>query len=91
MEWVAIQPYYKVQRKVLSTKQVAYEDARHLYLSRDKIVTHYREFSMDDVFDLSFRPMGESGGLLYLHTKYGVYSYMVKDNPEQFIRAYKSL
>lgn len=91
MKQLAVQPYYKVQREVSGTEQVTYEDDRNLYLYRDKIVTHYREFPIGDVFDMSFRPMGESGGLLYLHTKYGVYSYLVKEVPDDFIRAYRDL
>ncbi|UNK16467.1 hypothetical protein MNQ98_18390 [Paenibacillus sp. N3/727] len=91
MEWLAVQPYYKIQREVGSTEQVMYEDHRTLYLYRDKIVTHYREFPIVDVFDLSFRQMGDVGGFLYLHTKLGVYSYTVKEDPSGFIEAFKSL
>lgn len=91
MEWLAVQPYYKIRREVRSTEQKMIEEKRTLYLYPDKIVTQYREFPIGDVFDLSFRLMGENGGFLYLHTKLGVYSYMVKDNPERFIKAFKDL
>lgn len=91
MEWLAIQPYYKIQREIGSTEQITYEDNRTLYLYPDRIVTQYREFPIADVFDLSYRQMGETGGFLYLHTKLGVYSYTVKDNPGNFIKAFKNL
>ncbi|WP_106765850.1 hypothetical protein [Paenibacillus faecalis] len=91
MEYLAVQPYYKIQREVGSTEQVTYEDDRMLYLYHDKIVTHYREFSIADVFDLSYRQMGDTGGFLYLHTKFGVYSYTVKEDPSSFIETFKNL
>lgn len=91
MDCLAVQPYYKIQREVGSTEQMTYEDNRTLYLYRDKIVTHYREFSIADVFDLSYRQLGEAGGFLYLHTKLGVYTYTVKEDPSGFIEAFKSL
>ncbi|WP_422657035.1 hypothetical protein ACK8P5_14790 [Paenibacillus sp. EC2-1] len=91
MDWLAVQPYYKIQREIGSTEQIMYEDNRTLYLYHDRIVTQYREFKVADVFDLSYRQMGEAGGFLYLHTKFGVYSYMVKDSPERFIKAFKNL
>ncbi|MFC7679334.1 hypothetical protein [Paenibacillus sp. GCM10028914] len=91
MEWLAVQPYYKIRREVGSTEQRTIEENRTLYLYNDKIVTQYREFPITDVFDVSYRKMGETGGFLYLHTKLGVYSYTVKDNPASFIKAFKSL
>ncbi|WP_054955345.1 hypothetical protein [Paenibacillus dakarensis] len=91
MELLAVQPYYKIQREVASTEQIAYEDHRSLYLYRDKIITQYREFPIGDVFDVSFRQVGDQGGFLYLHTKLGVYSYTVKESPEKFIKTFKSL
>lgn len=91
MEWLAVQPYYKIQREVGSTEQRTFEDKRKLVLYRDKIVTHYRSFPITDVFDLSFRQLGEAGGFLYLHTKLGVYSYTVKEDPSGFIAVFKSL
>ena len=90
MDWLAVQPYYKVVRKVEGLEQITYEDHRKMYLSRESIVTHYRSFPVKDVFDLSYKPMGGSGGILYLHTKLGVFSYLVKECPEEFILAFKT-
>lgn len=85
MEYKALQPYYKIQREVdrLEQKEVTYE--RIMYLYEQKIVTEHREFAIGEVFDLSFRKIGSEGGLLYLHTSRGVYSYTVKENPKAFI------
>lgn len=62
-----------------------------MYLYGDKIVTRYREFPIQEVFDMSYRKLGGEGGILYLHTKQGVYSYMVKAEPADFIEAFKNV
>lgn len=91
MKWIAVQPYYKVERKVSSTEQKVAVQDRLMYLYEHRIVTKHREFPIVDVFDLSYRRIGEDGGLLYLHTKQGVFSYTVNGNPLPFIEAYRAL
>ncbi|MBP1155747.1 MULTISPECIES: hypothetical protein [unclassified Paenibacillus] len=91
MNWIAKQPYYKVQREVSSTEQKTVVHDRWLYLYEDKIVTGYRRFPIDEVFDMSYRRLGSEEGVLYLHTKQGVYSYTVKADPGTFIEAFKEL
>src|SRR5690625_7164674 len=56
----------------------------------DKIVTERREFPLKDVFDLSFRKIGTEGGILFIHTNHGVYSYTVTSSPLSFIHTCKS-
>jgi len=90
VKWIALQPYYKVQREVRGTEQITNVQERTLYLYADRVVTRYREFPIADVFDMSFKQMGEAGGLLYLHTRHGVFPYTVKSDPSLFIKAYKS-
>lgn len=89
MEPISIQPYYKVQRDVSSTHQQDVELQRYLYLYEDKVVSAYREFPIEQVTDVSYRQFGK-GGLLYLHTLKGVFSYPVKSSPKSFIDAFKS-
>lgn len=91
MNWVAVQPYYKINRVVDGIEQRTEEQGRKMFLYEDRIVTKYREFPIKQVFDLSYRPMGDGGGFLYLHTQQGVYSYTVKDDPGSFISAFKNL
>lgn len=88
MDWVAVQAYQKVQREVNGLEQKAIVDERTMYLYTDRVVTRYREFSLQQVFDMSYRKLGE-GGLLYLHTGTGVYSYQVRDDPQAFIQAFQ--
>jgi len=86
---IAIQPYIKVIRQVTRTMQENIEDKRYIYLYRDKLVTKYREFPIEDVFDMSYRAFGKKGrGLLYIHTRKGVFSYTVKTSPVQFIASF---
>lgn len=91
MSWIAKQPYYKVQREVSGTEQKTVVHDRLMYLYGDHIVTRYRKFPIHEVYDMSYRKLGDEGGVLYLHTKQGVYSYTVKADPGTFINAFKEL
>lgn len=91
MNWIATQTYYKVERSVCSLEQKIVRKDRLLYLYKEKVVTKHREFPIQEVWDISYRSMGGEGGILYLHTRQGVFSYMVSDNPQPFIEAYKDL
>jgi hypothetical protein len=91
MDLIAVHPYYKIQREINCLEQKKVEQERHLYLYNSKVVTKYREFTISDVFDMSYRTIGNEGGFLYLHTSKGVYSYKVKTDPKDFITAFHSL
>ncbi|PYZ94046.1 hypothetical protein CR194_00440 [Salipaludibacillus keqinensis] len=91
MKPLATQTYFKVQREVNSIEQKDIEYERTLYLYKDKLKTKYREFPSDKVFDMSFREMSSGEGLLFVHTSQGVFSYMVKSDPCEFIDAFKEL
>lgn len=86
---LATQQYVKVIREVDSITQTNSEHARTMYLYEHKVVTKYREFPIEHVIDMSYRFIGEKGGLLYLHTNKGVFSYVVKVSPEEFVKAFK--
>ncbi|RAV22967.1 hypothetical protein [Paenibacillus contaminans] len=88
---IAIQPYYKVERVVTGLEQKTVVHDREMVLYPDKVVTKRREFLVADVFDMSYRKLGADGGILYLHTKQGVYAYNVKEEPSPFIEAYRRL
>ncbi|WP_054024890.1 hypothetical protein [Bacillus sp. FJAT-28004] len=91
MNCIAIQHYYKVEREITNSEQKTVVDERLMYLYKEKIVTKYREFPIAEVFDLSYKPIGGTGGILYLHTLQGVFSYMISADPAFFIAAYKGL
>ncbi|CDQ38083.1 MULTISPECIES: hypothetical protein [Virgibacillus] len=90
MSLIAQHPYIKIERKVTSIEQYDIEHQRVIYLYTDKVVTQNRVFPMDDVMDFSFRKIADKGGILYLHTLKGVYTYTVKSSPEAFISAYRA-
>ncbi|OZU89371.1 hypothetical protein CIL03_06550 [Virgibacillus indicus] len=89
MRLIAEQPYIKVKREVSSIEQREIELRRTIYLYDEKVVTEHREFPIKDLLDMSYRLIGGTGGLLYLHTSKGVFSYTVKSSPEQFVKAYR--
>jgi hypothetical protein len=83
--------YYKIHREVLNSKQETVKEYRKLYLYKDRIVTKYREFKVEEVFDISYKAIGKEEGFLYLHTNQGVFSYTLSIDPKSFIEAYKKL
>ncbi|RST71983.1 hypothetical protein D4T97_017110 [Siminovitchia acidinfaciens] len=89
MELLAVQPYVKVDKQIIDAEIIYSEENRKIYLYHDRLVTKYREFSTRDISDLSFRKMGDEGGLLYVHTIRGVFSYTVPSSPESFIKAFR--
>ncbi|RDW15740.1 hypothetical protein CWR48_18565 [Oceanobacillus arenosus] len=89
MYLIAQQQYVKVERIVSSISQVDTEHQRTMYLFNEKLVTKHREFPIQDIHDLSYRPIGGEGGLLYVHTTNGVYAYTVKSSPLPFLNAFK--
>lgn len=89
MEIIAEQPYVKIERKLSSINQERIEHHRTMYLYERKIVTKYHEFPTKDILDISYRYIGGEGGLLYLHTSHGVYSYIVKTSPKAFVQTCK--
>lgn len=91
MNWIAVQSYFKVERKITSLEQLTVVEDRLMYLYKERIVTKHREFPILDVFDLSYKQIGGEGGLLYLHTRQGVFSYTIKDHPQFFIDTFKEL
>ncbi|MDN8589353.1 hypothetical protein B2I21_01880 [Chryseobacterium mucoviscidosis] len=91
MNCIAVLPYYKIQREVTGLAQEVLQSDRSMILYSDKIVTKYREFHITEVFDMSFRRIGNEGGFFYLHTSTGVYPYMVNIDPKPFIQTFRTM
>lgn len=89
MTIIAEQPYYKIKRIMTETEQKTVKEHRKLKLYDDHIQTRHRSFLLSDVHDLSYRSLGEEGGLLFLHTNHGVYSYTVAQDPSRFLHAFQ--
>ncbi|MFD1039845.1 hypothetical protein ACFQ3N_15790 [Virgibacillus byunsanensis] len=91
MKLLVIQPYIKIQQEIIRNEKIETKQERNIHLYDEKITTRYREFSIEDVLDMSYRQVGGGGGLLYLHTSRGLFSYTVKESPEKLINAFKEL
>ncbi|WP_322904749.1 hypothetical protein [Paenibacillus campi] len=89
MKPIAVQPYYKIERKLNSSGQHYLTDEREMVLYEDRLVTYHREFSLTDVFDMSYRRLGAGEGLFYLHTSKGVFSYTIRHDPARFMHAFQ--
>ena len=89
MKLLAEQPYIKIERHVDGLEQKNVESKRTLYLYDEKVVSRHREFPIKDVTDVSYRTVGPDGGMLYVHTNKGIYTYIVKSSPMDFINTFK--
>ncbi|WP_239422115.1 hypothetical protein [Bacillus sp. CGMCC 1.16541] len=91
MTILASQPYIIITRSIEVTQQCYTETEQHLHLYQDKVVGHEKTFHIHHVFDMSFKPLSNQSGFLYLHTNQGVFSYQVKSNPQTFIETFRKL
>lgn len=89
MELLAVQPYVKFNKRIIDAEIVYEEEERKIYLYHDRLITRYREFSTRDISDLSYRKLGDKGGLLYVHTTRGIFSYTVPTSPLSFIETFR--
>lgn len=88
---IAVQPYVIVERAVVNQMQSTIVHEHELHLFETKITSFRREFSLHNIYDMSFRTISGEEGFLYFHTNEGVHSFMVRTDPSPFIGAYKHL
>ena len=70
------------------------KNSRHDYtlsLYSYKIETETHTFQLEHILDISYKPFSNGGGLLYLHTNQGVFTYIIEKDPKVFIKAVKDL
>ncbi len=91
MEWITTQSYVEVDRKIEDGEQKSFEIEQSLFLSTEKIVSSGHQFTIEEVYDISFRKLSQTYGWLYLHTNQGVFPFRTKSNPEFFISEFKKL
>lgn len=78
----------KTERRIEDNQQFTVETEEHLYLYSDRIVTPTKSFTISDVMDVTSKPLSAYYTFLYLHTIEGVWTFVVKSSPEQFISHY---
>lgn len=86
MKFIVSQPYIVIKRKIEWNEQKYIETKHQLRLFEDRILSSVNEFHLDHVYDVSYRP-----SFLYLHTNQGVFPYNIKEDPNEFINAFKEL
>lgn len=86
---LAFQDYMWVEIAINGLEKQKYKQVETMYLYEDRIDTANDTFPIENVRDLSFRKIGDEGGLFYLHTNKGLYTYTVESSPEAFIRMFK--
>ncbi|AXH98336.1 hypothetical protein DV702_00615 [Sporosarcina sp. PTS2304] len=83
--------YIYIQRAVDRLEQSFHKSFHSICLFQDRITTSQRTFSLEHVFDLSYRPFSGQTGLFYLHTNEGVFTFEITENPDHFIQSFKKV
>lgn len=84
--------YIEIERKIDFYYQMQQiENQYELQLNMEGIITAQHRFELRHVHDISHKSFSFGGGILYLHTNQGVFSYKIEDNPTPFIHAFKTL
>ncbi|MBU9721025.1 MULTISPECIES: hypothetical protein [Bacillaceae] len=91
MNLISQHPYVTTERVVTPLDQKNIETNCVMKLYDEKIVTAKKEFLLHTVIDMSFKQIRGEEGFLYLHTNQGVFSYNVKENPNEFIKVFKEV
>lgn len=81
--------YFVFTRKIDLNIQIL-EEEKSLILWSDRITSEEHTFHLNAIHDISFKPSKNQYKILYLHTNRGVFSFFVKDNPEEMMRLIKS-
>src|SRR5699024_8389620 len=89
--YIEKQPYIKVIREIGSVEKTSYKDKRNLYLYKDKLVTAYRIFNLENVLDISYKVIQVKSGILIVKTNHGGYSYTLETLTNFFISAIKRI
>lgn len=83
--------YTTVEKYIEWHEQKHHKLLHKIHLYTDEISTSNRNFKLDYILDISYKPFSGKTGLFYLHTNEGVFTYEVDGDPEPFIYAYKKL
>ncbi|UOQ92700.1 hypothetical protein MUO14_20120 [Halobacillus shinanisalinarum] len=84
-------PVFTTKRVIKDNQQHYVEEESHIELYNDQVITPSAQFLIEDVHDVSYRPLSGTYGFFYLHTIRGVYSFKVKGSPEIWMAEYKKV
>lgn len=91
MELIAKHPYIKVIREITKLEKIETKEDRELKLYKTKLTTRHREFPLEDLIKIASRKIGKSGGLIFIHTESGVFTYTVEIIDTNFIHTVNNL
>lgn len=83
--------YTIVEYFIENFKQKRIQIVHDLSLSINTVKSNTHLFQLEHVLDISYKSFSTSGGHLYLHTNQGVFAFVIKKDPNDFIQAYKRL
>lgn len=84
--------YVEIEREIdFYYQQQHIEKQFELQLNIESISSARHKFELQHVYDVSYKPFSFGGGILYLHTNQGVFSYNIKEDPCYFIQLFKKL
>ena len=83
--------YTIVEYFIENFKQKRIQIVHDLSLSFDTVKSNTHLFQLEHVLDISYKGFSTGGGHLYLHTNQGVFAFVIKKDPKDFIQAYKRL
>src|SRR5690625_3371760 len=88
---IAKHSYFQVTREVKRLEKSVIKYQHELKLYQNKLTTRHREFSIEELLDVSPRQKGKEGGLILIHTTSGLFSYTVEEINENFIHSVNNL
>lgn len=91
MKILAKHPYIKVIREVTKLEKKETKENRELILYPNKLTTRHREFQIESLIKVATRKIGKDGGLIFIHTRSGLFSYTVEQIDENFIHTVNNL
>lgn len=91
MEIIARHPYIKVIREITKLEKLETKEERELTLYETKLTTKHREFLIEDLIKIATRKIGKNGGMIFIHTERGVFTYTVETIDKNFIHTVNNL
>ena len=86
---MSVLSYYVITRKIDFNEQVIEETQKDLTFDQDKITSAEQIFPLHTIHDISYKQSINKYKMLYLHTNQGVFSFVIKDNPTEWIARIK--
>lgn len=83
--------YIDTERSIEAGEMKIVKNEHSLSLYEDVLIASGTEFSLANVWDISYKSFSDNANLLYLHTYRGVMTYKVDTDPKQFVSTFKKL